>query len=218
MQKRNFDLTKRAGVWYAGGERGICVKIGRRLEELMRLRGVRASEVARMAGVQPQTLYSILYRDSASVRPQTLRALARVLEVPLSYFYEDAPGLPVQRRRVPLLGEVAAGEPIFCEQVEGEFVEGAGGCDFALRVAGDSMEPGIRRGEIVFVKRQEDVLDGQIAVVIIDGEATLKRVYHLAAGVQLVSDNPAYEPMLFDARNSDVIRILGRAVSVSREL
>lgn len=81
------------------------------------------------------------------------------------------------------------------------------------------MEPGIRRGEIVFVKRQEDVLDGQIAVVIIDrrgdaqaGITPWRRACSWSATIRRMS------PMLFDARNSDVIRILGRAVSVSREL
>ena len=192
--------------------------VGERLRELMARRGVRVSALARLSGVRQQTLYAILSRNSSRVAPQTLRALAEALGVSARCFYEEAPSAPLPTRRVPLLGDVAAGEPLFCEEREGEFVDAVPGCDFALRVAGDSMEPLIRRGEIVFVRRQDDVRDGQIAVVIVDGEATLKRVYHLRAGVQLVSDNPAYEPMLFTPENSDTIRILGRAVSVSREL
>ena len=192
--------------------------VGERLRELLKLRGMRISELARASGVRQQTLYAILNRNSSRVAPQTLRALAEALGVPLRCFFEEEPLLTMQTRRVPLLGDVAAGEPLLCEEHEGEFVDAAPGCDFALRVAGDSMEPLIHRGEIVFVRRQDDVRDGQIAVVIVDGEATLKRAYHLRTGVQLVSDNPAYAPMLFTPENSDNIRILGRAVSASREL
>ena len=192
--------------------------VGERLEELMRLRGVRASELSRSAGVQQQTLYSILQRRSSRVAPDTLRKLAEALDCPVSYFYDEFPLLPVRRKSVPLVGDVAAGEPIFREGDE-EAVDDLGGdSDYALRVAGDSMAPRIQMGDIVFVKKQPDVPDGRIAVVIVDGEATLKRVYHVAGGVQLVSDNPDYGPMLFTRENSDSIRILGAAVSIRRDL
>jgi SOS-response transcriptional repressor LexA len=199
------------------GRGGVRVTVGERLEELMRLRGVRASELSRRAGVQQQTLYSILQRRSSRVAPDTLRRLAEALDAPVSYFYDEAPPLPLPRKKVPLLGDVAAGEPIFREG-DGESVEDMGGSDYALRVAGDSMAPRIQKGDIVFVKKRPDVPDGRIAVVIVDGEAALKRVHHVEGGVQLVSDNPDYPPMLFTRENSDSIRILGLAVAIRREL
>ena len=200
------------------GRGGVRVTVGERLEELMRLRGVRASELSRRAGVQQQTLYSILQRRSSRVAPDTLRRLAEALDAPVSYFYDEVPLLPVRRKRVPLLGDVAAGEPIFREG-DGEQIDDLGGdSDCALRVAGDSMAPRILRGDVVFVRKQPDVPDNQIAVVIVDGEATLKRVFHVEGGVQLVSDNPDCAPMLFTRENSDSIKILGRAVSIRRDL
>ena len=87
-------------------------------------------------------------------------------------------------------------------------------CDFALRVTGDSMTGArIFDGDIVFIRRQDDVDDGQIAAVIIDDRATLKRVYHIPNGLQLLSENPKYPPMIFTFADHDSIRIIGKAVS-----
>ena len=92
-------------------------------------------------------------------------------------------------------------------------------CDFALRVAGDSMIGArIRDGDLVFIRRQDDVDDGQIAAVIVDDSATLKRVYHVPNGLQLLSENSKYPPMLFTCPDCDSIRILGLAVGFQSRL
>lgn len=126
--------------------------------------------------------------------------------------------LPITRRKVPMLGTIAAGQPIYAdEEYDAYVVDGSDTpCDFALRVSGDSMEPRFLDGDIVFFRSQDDVLDGQIAAVIIDDTATLKHVYHMKSGVQLVSDNSKYPPMIFDASNSSSVRILGLAVGYYR--
>ena len=113
---------------------------------------------------------------------------------------------------------IAAGEPIFAEQSYETYVDVGGSVrtDFATEVQGDSMEPLYKNGDIVFIRKQDDVRDGRVAAVVIDDGATLKRVLHLPIGVQLMPINPAYEPMLFTAENSDVIRILGLAVGYFR--
>ena len=128
--------------------------------------------------------------------------------------------LPVRRRRVPLLGDIAAGEPIYVEQsLQTADCDAAVHCDFALKVKGDSMTGArIRDGDIVYIRRQDDVNDGQIAAVIVDGEATLKRVYHVRNGLQLLSENPEYPPMLFTLEEYGSIRILGRAVGFTGRL
>ena len=125
---------------------------------------------------------------------------------------------PARRRRIPLLGAIAAGQPVYARQDYETYVDvgGAVQADFALEVVGDSMEPLYKSGDIVFIREQPDVLDGQVAAVVIDDSATLKRVYHLPVGVQLLPVNPAYEPMLFTAENSDAARILGLAVGYFR--
>ena len=128
--------------------------------------------------------------------------------------------LPVTRRRVPLLGAIAAGEPIYAEEtLDATDCDAAMQCDFALRVRGDSMVGArINDGDIVFIRRQDDVDDGQIAAVIIDDEATLKRVYHIKNGLQLLSENRKYPPMVFTLEDYGSIRILGRAVGFTSRL
>ena len=126
--------------------------------------------------------------------------------------------LPIETRAVPILGEVACGEPIFAQEdfssytVVGSRVD----CDFALRCKGDSMIGArIFDGDIVFVKRQEYVDDGSIAVVLLDDEATLKRVYHTADGrIELRAENPMYRPIIIGGPNETrTLRILGKAVA-----
>ena len=91
--------------------------------------------------------------------------------------------------------------------------------DFALRVSGDSMVGArIHDGDIVFIRQQDDVDDGQIAAVIIDDSATLKRVYHIPGGLQLLSENPKYPPMIFTYPGCGAIRIIGRAVAFQSSL
>ena len=96
-------------------------------------------------------------------------------------------------------------------------VGGSVRADFALEVRGESMEPVYRDGDVVYIRRQDDVRDGQVAAVVVDDSATLKRVYHLPVGVQLMPLNPAFAPMLFTPENSDSVRILGLAVGYFRK-
>ena len=128
--------------------------------------------------------------------------------------------LPVSARRVPLLGAIPAGLPVRAEEeLDVADCAAAPRCDFALRVRGDSMIGArIHDGDIVFIQRQDDVEDGQIAAVIVDGEATLKRVYHVKNGLQLLSENPKYPPMMFTLGEYGSIRILGRAVGFTSRL
>lgn len=126
-------------------------------------------------------------------------------------------------RKVPLVGDIACGVPITAEEnIEGYVnVPLDVSCDFVLRCVGDSMAPHIMDGDLVYIRVQPDVEDGQIAAVQIDGErATLKHVYHLPShdGIQLVSENHAYAPMIHTADNSEDLRILGLAVAFQRSL
>lgn len=117
-------------------------------------------------------------------------------------------------KKVPLLGTTAAGEPILSEEHFEGYVSTTEDADFCLRVHGDSMNGiGIYDKDIVFVKAQEEVESGQVAVVRINGDAvTLKRVYRNDASVILQSENPDYPPMIFSAENCDDFRILGLAI------
>ncbi len=126
--------------------------------------------------------------------------------------------LPVQPFRVPLLGSVAAGEPIYApEDFDVSIPVGAPvRCDYALRVKGDSMKPTYLDGDIVLVRQQQTFDDGRIAIVAVGDEATLKHVYRTRNGVTLVSDNPDYPPMPFVEDECDQIRIMGKPVAYLR--
>ena len=126
------------------------------------------------------------------------------------------PRSQLRTRRVPILGDTAAGEPVIANRVYDEWVEvpdDGHHYDAALRVTGDSMAPKYQKGDLVFIKYQDDVRDGQIAVVCLDDGVTLKRVYHIPNGLQLLSENRDYPPMVFTAADGNA-HLVGLAVGV----
>lgn len=124
----------------------------------------------------------------------------------------------LHRQRVPVIGHVAAGVPIMAEQEYEACVESPVECDAALIVDGDSMAPTYLRGDLVYIRQQPDVHDGQVAVVLIDDSATMKHVYHTPTGLLLVSDNPAYPPMDIRGDEHDYLSIFGLVVGYTRML
>ena len=127
--------------------------------------------------------------------------------------------LPLPKtKKIPLLGNVACGEPLFAEQnIEGHFsAPEEFGADFCLRAKGDSMTNArIFDGDIVFVHQQPMVEDGEIAVILIDDEATIKRVYYDRENgfLTLVPENPQYKVMRFQGEKLNQIRILGKVIA-----
>ena len=121
----------------------------------------------------------------------------------------------LHRQRVPMLGSVAAGEPIYDEEV-GVYVDSPMDCDAALTVRGDSMVPTYQDGDIVYIKCRPDVPEGAVAVVFLDDEATLKHVYKRPTGLTLWSDNASYRPMQIEFEDYDVVRIFGVPVGYTR--
>ncbi|HSJ26769.1 MAG TPA: transcriptional repressor LexA [Acidimicrobiia bacterium] len=124
-------------------------------------------------------------------------------------------------RDVPLVGRIAAGSPILAaEDVEDVFalptqLVGSGPI-FMLEVKGDSMiDAGILDGDYVVVRRQDDARDGEIIAALVDGEeATVKRLRRADGKVMLISENPAYEPMIFERD----VNVIGKVVTVLRKL
>ena len=130
---------------------------------------------------------------------------------------------PVKKIKLPMLGKIACGKPIFAEEEHETFVEvdDSYGADFCLSAEGDSMiNAGIDSGDTVLIREAPIVDNGQIAAVIIDDEATLKRVYYYKDKNKLVlqAENPKYEPLVFTNEELDTIRILGKAVAVIKRL
>ena len=130
---------------------------------------------------------------------------------------------PITTIKLPMLGEVACGEPIFCNEDRESYVEVGSNikADFCLRAKGDSMiNARICDGDIIFVRQQNMVDNGDIAVVIINDEATLKRVnYDKAIGeLRLIAENPNYQTMIFHGEELNQIRILGKAIAFQGDI
>lgn len=126
-----------------------------------------------------------------------------------------------ETKKLPLVGGIACGTPILAEQnIEDEIdVPSHIHADFILRCNGDSMiNARINDGDYVCIRIQPDVDDGQIAAVLIDDSATLKRVYHRKNGITLMAENPKYSPMVFIGEECEDIRIMGKAVAFISEI
>lgn len=127
-----------------------------------------------------------------------------------------------KRNLVPILGSVPAGIPIEAvediidyEEISEEMARD--GEYFALQIKGTSMEPKFSEGDVVVIRKQETVENGEIAVVLIDGnDATVKKFYDTGAGITLVGLNPAFEPLTYtpDQVAQLPVRVIGRVVEL----
>lgn len=122
----------------------------------------------------------------------------------------------LNKMRVRMIGSVAAGQPILAQEEYEGYVDSPVECDYALRVKGDSMTPQFENGDVIYIREQPDVTDGTVAVVLIDDEATLKRVYHRPNGLQLVANNPNYAPIDVICSEHEYVRILGIVCGFTR--
>jgi repressor LexA len=120
---------------------------------------------------------------------------------------------------LPLVGQVAAGQPVLAEENIEEYVPvpavaGGDEGEYVLRVAGESMrDAGILAGDHVVVRRQETALDGDIVVAMVGEEATVKRFFKERDHIRLQPENPEMEPI----RSADV-RVIGKVVGVFRRI
>ena len=135
---------------------------------------------------------------------------------------------PVQPRinLVPLLGKIAAGDPLLAEENIEDYIPlpestlGAYGADFALRVRGNSMTGDhILDGDIIMVKSRQSAENGEVIVALIEDEAVVKRFYRTGDGVELRSSNPAYQPIkIKNHRDSRYFKIIGKVVAIHRSI
>lgn len=167
--------------------------------------------MAQILNVNPEWL-----SDKTTVRTEynTIKESNRDIDILMSRFNNIK---PIQLKRFPLLGDIACGEPIFADEDKESFIMADMDiqADFCLTAKGDSMiNARINNGDIVFIKKMSMVDNGDIAAVIIDNEATLKRVYYYPEKnkLMLVAENPAFEPLVYINEELDTIHILGKAV------
>lgn len=206
-----------------------------RLRELLDQTGLTQAEFSRATGISKSSITHYLKGDWEG-KQDTVYSIAQKFNVTEAWLmgydvpvkrqpFPDASGdlpfannlipLPKAPHSVPLLGEIACGQPILADENYSEVVPVPDyvHADFALRCRGDSMVGArILDGDIVYIRQQPDVEDGEIAAVLIGDEATLKRVYKIPGRLQLRPENPSYPVMEYANSDLDQVRILGRAV------
>lgn len=159
-----------------------------------------------------------------NVSPEWLSLKSDDKEIDKEFIYDQFDNIkPIHMKKFRLLGEIACGKPIYADEDYESYVSADAdiNADFCLRAKGDSMiNAGINDGDIVFIHEQPIVDNGEIAAVIIEDEATLKRVYYdkINNRMQLVAENPAYMPLVYINEELSSIRILGKAVALMRNL
>lgn len=131
-------------------------------------------------------------------------------------YYADC----IHDKKIPVLGTISAGKPIMVQENIIGYEYTSDNCDFCLKVKGDSMIGArIYDGDTVFIHKQPDIENGEIAAVIIDGdEATLKRVYKVNGSVILHAENPIYKDLVFSKKDFKQIKILGKARYIKTEV
>ncbi|MBP3359292.1 MAG: helix-turn-helix domain-containing protein [Clostridia bacterium] len=198
-----------------------------RLRSLRKKKGMTLSELSALVGVSDATLQRYESGKIQNIKPQMLEKLSAALDCTAAYImgWDEAAGpenvfdniVGIKPKKLPVLGEIACGEPIFCDSGKnGEFVVSCDtNADFCLIAKGDSMiNARIYDGDIVLIKAQSDVENGEIAAVIIDDEATLKKVYKVGNVITLMPANPKYDPLVYTPDEFRNIRILGKAVGM----
>jgi repressor LexA len=162
---------------------------------------------------------------------------AEVLGVSIAYLmdWEDDekstphPSIPTAKniipmpemRKIPLLGTIACGEPILAVENIAEYVDIPKNipADFALTCKGDSMiNARIFNGDIVYIRQQESVENGEIAAILIGDEATLKRVRLFDDHIILEPENPMYRPLVYWGEDMNKVRIIGKAIAFTSPL
>lgn len=212
----------------------IGSRIRNRREEL----GLSQDELGKRLGYKSRSSINKIELDQRNLTQSKIKAIAEALETTPAYimgwdepdqkldkenlkFFDNL--FPIETKKFPLIGNIACGKPILADEQFEAYIEAGANikADFCLRAKGDSMIGArIYDGDIVFIRKQEMVDDGEIAAVLIDDEATLKRVYYDQESnvIQLFAENPQYKTMRFAGEELDHIRILGKAVALQTDV
>ena len=184
--------------------------------------GLSQEELAQRMGYRSKSSITKLEKGINDLPQSKVEELAAALETTPAYLlgldtpcpppgFEPLPAMT----QVPLIGSIACGTPITAEQNIERYigVPAAWRADFALTCHGDSMvDAGIHDKDVVYIRIQPEVENGEIAAVRIDGEATLKRVYYNPGTLTLMPANPAYAPMIYTGSQLEEVHIEGKAV------
>lgn len=205
--------------------------IGDNIKKCRLARDMTLEEVAKMVGISRQTMSRYENGIIGNIPSDKIERMAKAMRVSPGVImgwegFEQIPSnmeVLSELKKVPLVGQIACGTPILAEQNIEDYIDLPHHirADYALTCKGDSMiGAGVHDGDVVYIRKQAQVDNGQIAAVLVDSEdATLKRFYYDGkATVTLTAENPAVPPMVFAGEDVERIRVIGLAVAFSHSL
>lgn len=208
-----------------------------RIKRLREEKDISQDELAKRCGYSSRSTISKIEKGERNLTGDKIQILADVLGVKPSYLMDGDTKdnfdvfsikgvLPLPRTsKKPRLGVIACGEPILAEENIEDYddVPDDMKCDFTLLCEGDSMiNARIYNGDIVYIREQPQVENGEIAACLVDGEfetkATLKRFYKYDDKIILQAENPAYPPFVYVNEEMNRVRVIGKAVGFTSKL
>lgn len=180
-------------------------------------------ELETRTGISKSALQRYITGETGKIPIDRLESIARALNVSAAYLMgweesslsDNITPMP-EMKKIPLIGSIACGTPILAEENIEEYVNCPKSirADFALTCKGDSMiNARIFDGDVVYIRQQKTVNNGEIAAVMIEGEATLKRVRLFQDHIVLEPDNPLYKPFVYWNDEMQSVQIIGKAVA-----
>ena len=206
-------------------------KFSERLRQLRNERGISQQTLANSLGDISKSSINMYERGEREPGLETLEEIADFFNVDMDFllgksnipnkaragvfFHDNIIPIP-EMRKIPLIGSIACGAPILAEEHIEDYIDIPKHihADFALRCKGDSMiNARIFDGDIVYIRKQDNVENGEIAAMLIDDEATWRRVRLFDDHIVLERENPQYRPIIYWGDEMNSVRILGKAVS-----
>ena len=198
-----------------------------RLSQALSIKNITQTELCKKTGI-PKSAMSQYIKGNFEPKQDRIYLIAKALNISEAWLmgYD----VPMQREerakksavKIPVLGLVRAGIPmdavehiIDYEEISEEMARQ--GEFFALQIKGDSMEPKISEGDVVIVRKQPDVENGEIAIILVNGdEATIKKVQKFNGGINLIPSNPSYDVMTYTNEQIEKlpVRVLGKVVEL----
>ena len=202
---------------------------GERIKQRRKELGLSAERIADILNISPATVYRYENGDIEKVPGDRLAPIAAALNTTPAYLmgWEDSSQqvenmIPFpSMEKLPLIGAIACGAPILAEEHIEDYVDMPAHirADFALLCKGDSMiNARIFDGDVVYIRQQNTVENGEIAAVLINSEATLKRVRIFEDHISLEPENPQYRPLVLWGEDMNTVRILGKAVAFTSDI
>lgn len=212
------------------------MEMGKKIHELRMQKGMTLEELGNIVGVGKSTVRKWENGIIANMKRDKILKVSVALGVSPAYLMgwqestdEEIISLnnvhPIELKRFPMLGDIACGVPKYTNEDRESYVMAGTNiyADFCLRASGDSMVGArILDGDIVFIRKQDMVENGEIAAVVVnnDSEATLKRLYYYPDKGLLIlkPENPAYEDLIFSGNELNQVHVLGKAMAFQSDV